>query len=86
MNPNQKINITVTFTELMRLWDLCNALGDPEPLYSIIHRKIDAMEKHELYSQSKTAQTEDEREKARQEYLDRVGMDSDFRWAKGKQG
>jgi hypothetical protein len=38
------------------------------------------MVNHEIYSKSKTASTEEEREKSRQEYLDRVGIHPDFRW------
>ena len=36
--------------------------------------------KHQIYTKSKTAATEEEREKSRKEYLDLVGMHPDFRW------
>lgn len=42
--------------------------------------KLDAMIKHELYTTYKTAETEREREQARIEYLDKIGMHKDFRW------
>lgn len=42
--------------------------------------KLNTMVNHEIYSKSKTAPTEEEREKSRQEYLDRVGIHPDFRW------
>lgn len=42
--------------------------------------KIEALARRELYTKYKTASTEDEREKARQEYLDKIGMHRDFRW------
>lgn len=42
--------------------------------------KIEALARRELYTKYKTAPTEEEREKARQEYLDKVGMHRDFRW------
>lgn len=42
--------------------------------------KLEAMVRRELYTKYKTAPTEEEREKARQEYLDKVGMHRDFRW------
>lgn len=45
-----------------------------------LEQKIDAMVRHQLYTTYKTAATEEEREKARQEYLDKVGMHRDFRW------
>lgn len=38
------------------------------------------MARHEAYTKSKTALSEAEREKARTEYLDMVGMHPDFRW------
>lgn len=45
-----------------------------------LEQKIDAMVRHQLYTTYKTAPTEEEREKARQDYLDKVGMHRDFRW------
>ena len=45
-----------------------------------LEEKVEAMMKRELYTKYKTASTEEEREKARQEYLEKVGMHRDFRW------
>lgn len=42
--------------------------------------KLEAMVKRELYTKSKTAETEAEREEARKKYFDKVGMHRDFRW------
>lgn len=42
--------------------------------------KVDNMARHELYTASKTAETAEEREKARQQYLDKIGMRDSFRW------
>ena len=42
--------------------------------------KLEAMIRRDSYTKYKTAPTEEEREKARQEYLDKVGMHRDFRW------
>jgi len=81
MDRTKKINVSMTLGDFLALWDLCNKLGNPEPLYSIIHRKAEALSRHELYSKSKTATSADEREQARTEYLDRVGMSQDFRWS-----
>lgn len=58
-------------------------LGDEDTLERIrkaLEGKLDAMAKHELYSTSKTADSPREREKARLEYLDKVGIHKDFRW------
>ena len=45
-----------------------------------LEQKMNTMVERELYTKSKTAPTEEEREKARQEYLDRRGIQADFRW------
>ena len=45
-----------------------------------LEKKLDAMVNREVYSKSKTAPTEEEREKFRQEYLDRRGIPENFRW------
>ena len=45
-----------------------------------LEKKLDAMVMRELYTKYKTAPTEEEREKARQEYLEKVGMHRNFRW------
>ena len=45
-----------------------------------LEQKMKTMVERELYTKSKTALTEEEREKARQEYLDRRGILAYFRW------
>ena len=45
-----------------------------------LEQKMNTMVGRELYTKSKTAPTEEEWEKARQEYLDRRGILADFRW------
>ncbi|MBS6520656.1 MAG: complexin-2 [Clostridiales bacterium] len=45
-----------------------------------LEQKMDSMVKRQIYTIYKTAPTEEEREKARQEYLDKIGMNQDFRW------
>ena len=44
-----------------------------------LEEKLEAMVR-DLYTKYKTAPTEEEREKARQEYLEKVGMHRSFRW------
>lgn len=46
-----------------------------------IEAKVDAIIKHDLYTQYKTAPTPEQQEQARQAYLDKVGMRDSFRWA-----
>ena len=45
-----------------------------------LEKKLDAIVNREVYSKSKTAPTEEEREKFWQEYLNRKGMHGSFRW------
>ena len=45
-----------------------------------LEEKLDAMVRHELYAKYKTAPTKEEREQARQEYLDKRGVPESFRW------
>ena len=42
--------------------------------------KLEAMVRRDLYTKYKTAPNEEERERARQEYLEKVGMHRNFRW------
>lgn len=42
--------------------------------------KTEKIINRELYSQYKSAQTEEERERARQKYLDSKGIPESFRW------
>ena len=44
-----------------------------------LEEKLEAMVRRDLYTKYKTASTEEEREKARQEYLEKVGMHRSFR-------
>lgn len=46
----------------------------------LLEEKWERMGNRFLYTQSKTAETEEEREKARREYLDRRGIREDFRY------
>lgn len=45
-----------------------------------IDQKLDAISRRSYYTQYKTADTQEEREKARLKYLDAVGMHEDFRF------
>ena len=52
---------------------------EPE-IVKALEKKVDALVMRELYTQYKTAPTEEEKEKARREYLDRRGVPDSFRW------
>ena len=67
------------FVELMKY----HVLGIEDSLPEIkigLEQKFEAMMKRELYTKSKTAKTQAEREAARNAYRDKVGMHRVFRW------
>lgn len=75
-------NVQITqelFLSLVK-YHLLEATGKEEKIKKELTEKLDAMAKRQIYSQYKTAPTEEEREKARQEYLDKVGISPSFRW------
>ena len=55
-----------------------------DPAYQRIntafHRKLEAMERHYLYSLYKSGATEEIRSKAREDYLEAIGLRYSFRW------
>lgn len=67
------------FIALMRYF-----LLEQEELYQEIkkglEKKLNALVMRELYTKYKTAPSEEEREKARREYLDKRGVPESFRW------
>lgn len=49
-----------------------------------IREKLDAMERRTLYTAYKIAPSAEEREKARQKYLEMMGIPESFRWPSGQ--
>ena len=59
------------------LLDMAGAL--PE-IKKGLNDKMDAIKKRDLYTKSKIAPSEEEKEKARKKYQELVGMPEGFRW------
>lgn len=62
---------------------LYHVIGSDEPGVRIkaeLERKMEALQRHDMYTKYKTAGGEASREEARQRYLDSVGIQRDFRW------
>lgn len=81
----KSVNLSLEFTEFLNLVQYTQALPeecDPELKYlrNILWQKLDRMVEHDLYTQYKTSPTAEQREKARQSYLDRKGILPDFRY------
>ena len=56
--------------------------ADPgyQRIVTAFHRKLEAMERHHLYSLYKSGVNEDIRRKARSEYLAAIGLRDSLRW------
>ena len=67
------------FFQLLQYFLMDNYDGE-EKIRLGLEKKLDAMVMRELYTKYKTAPTEEEKEKARKEYLDRRGVPESFRW------
>lgn len=63
------------------LWfHLMEDVGYESEIKQELEKKLDKMVMRDLYGKFKTAPTEEERERARKEYLDRRGVPESFRW------
>ena len=82
MTSKQEKQSKIPETLLYKLFRyfLCDDDRVYEDIKNELEIKLEAMIKHELYTKSKTADTAEERERARQQYLDKVGIHKDFRW------
>jgi hypothetical protein len=81
-NMEKKKNVTIPeelFIDLVKYF-LADIRWDEDRIRSGLQEKLEAMVKRELYTRYKTAGTPEEREKARQEYLEKVGITENFRW------
>lgn len=67
------------FTDLV-LYHLRDENNYDEEIRQGLEQKLNAMLNRELYSQYKTAPTEEQREQSRQKYLDRRGVPQSYRW------
>ena len=82
----KKKNVTIPeelFIDLVKYF-LADIRWDEDRIRSRLQEKLEAetkvLVKRELYTRYKTAGTPEEREKARQEYLEKVGIPENFRW------
>lgn len=81
MNREKQSQIPTTILFSLFRYFLIEPTEEDEKLITkALESKLEAMVRHDLYTKSKVAETDEEREKARQEYLDRIGMHKDWRW------
>lgn len=80
MEKQKSVTIKETlFMDLVKYF-LVNVREDEDRIRLELQKKLDVLVKRELYTKYKTAKSATEREVARQEYLEKVGMPKDFRW------
>lgn len=85
MHANRPKNIQIEYSFFLDLISYAFMHEDSEdPAYQRIdvafHRKLEAMERHHLYSLYKSGATEETRSKAREDYLEAIGLRDSFRW------
>lgn len=75
-------NVQIPYELFMKLirYHLLDMEDCEEEVRRGLEQKLDAMVLREMFTKSKCAPTSEEREKARQEYLDRRGVPDSFRW------
>lgn len=71
---SQKLFVALVKYHLLEMYE------EEEWIRKELTSKMDAITKREIYSKYKTAPSEEEREKAREEYLESVGISEAFRW------
>lgn len=67
------------FYELVK-FHLLGETDAEEEIKTHLMKKLDALAEHRLYTRSKKAASQNEREQARKEYLERRGISAAFRW------
>jgi hypothetical protein len=67
------------FYELVK-FHLLDETDAEEEIKTHLMKKLDALAEHQLYTRSKKAASQNEREQARKEYLERRGISAAFRW------
>lgn len=75
-----KVQISQELFLVLVKYHLLEMNEDEEQIKKELKEKLDAMTKRQIYSRYKTALREEDRMKAREEYLELVGMSQSFRW------
>ena len=76
----KSVNISVVLFFYLYDYFVYGDVSKHDEITARLKEKMNRMQLRKLYSDSKTAETEAEREAARKEYLDRVGVPENFRY------
>ena len=74
----KSVNISVVLFFYLYDYFIYGDVSKHDDITARLKEKMNRMQLRKLYSDSKTAETEAEREAARKEYLDRVGVPEAF--------
>ena len=76
----KQVQISEDLFLLLIKYHILEYYNEEEKIVKGLKEKYDSIINRNLYTKYKTASSEEEKEKARQEYLDRKGIHSSFRW------
>ncbi|MFV0519970.1 MAG: complexin-2 [Lachnospirales bacterium] len=76
----KKVQISWDLFMLLIRYFLLESYDTFDEIKVLVEEKLDAMERRELYTKYKTSDSEEEKENARNKYLDKKGYHRDFRW------
>lgn len=76
----RSVNISVVLFFYLYDYFVYGDVSRHDEITTRLREKMDKMQRHRLYSDSRTAATEEEREAARKEYLDLAGLPDDYRY------
>ena len=76
----KQVQISEDLFLLLIKYHILEYYNDEEKIVTGLKEKYNSIVNRSLYTKYKTAPTEEEKEKARQKYLDRKGIHSSFRW------
>lgn len=80
-NREKQIQINETlFVDIYRYFILNAENEEEKDILKRLQEKAEAMKRRELYNTYKSAENEEEKEKARKEYLDLKGIPDEFRY------
>ncbi len=76
----KKVQISWDLFMLLIRYFLFESYDTYDEIKLLVEQKLDAMERRELYTKYKTSDSQEEKETARNKYLDKKGYHKDFRW------
>ncbi len=76
----KQVQIPMELFRMLLHYHILDETDCAEDIVIALNQKLNSMIDRKLYTQYKTAPTEEEKERARQEYLDRKGYHPDWRW------